>query len=154
LLGHSTATGVPRQAGPHSATYSVVVGTGFNGSGVKVSGLLYKPRLLGQDAVGIGAQRCNGERLAGQRDRGAGRCALPGVVDNVLRFLDRVAATATRGCRQEAFIACRSGTASAAVGFREESSLGFPRGILETGIVVRISSIVSCLELACASTSW
>jgi len=50
---------------------------GFDASSVKVSGLLGRPRLLGQEVIGVRAQRRNAERLAGQRYPGAGRCALP-----------------------------------------------------------------------------
>ena len=70
LVSQSTAPGVARQAGPHSANvlgrfvgtaHGDVVALGdHRRRGASHAGLLDRPRLLGQDAIGVGTQRRNG----------------------------------------------------------------------------------------------
>ena len=109
---------------------------GFDASGVKVSGLLKRPRLLGQEVIGVRGQRRNAERLAGECHPGAGRRALPRVVYDVLRLLDDLRPVIVA---RKLSIVRRSGSTPAAAGFREAPGLALPRSPFETGIVVRLS---------------
>jgi hypothetical protein len=49
----------------------------FDAFGIKVPGLLDRSRLVGQEVVGVGAQRRDAERLAGKRNPRAGVSCAP-----------------------------------------------------------------------------
>ena len=112
---------------------------GFDASGVKVSGLLDRPRLLGQEVIGIRAQRRNAERLAGECHRE--RAVVRSYASYMMSCAFSIASRRPRPVivARKLSIVRRSGTTPAAAGFREAPGLAFPRGPFETGIVVRLS---------------
>ena len=73
---------------------------GLDAAGVEIAGFLDGPGLLGQEIVGIGAERRDSQRLAGKRDARARSGAVPSVVHDVLCLGDRVIAALTGNCRQ------------------------------------------------------